>query len=169
MPEAASIGDTDLMTASSGLQVELHHLGVQTTDLDNAVEWYRDFLGCELAWTLETFSDLTRSRLPGITRLVEVARGDLRFHLFEQESAAAPAPAGAAGVQHVCLRCRDRGDMVAWNEHWCELYSSGRFHFVYDEQPTEIVEDPDGVLSFYCLDPNGLEFEFTWVPEETAR
>src|SRR5947209_2723869 len=61
-----------------------HHVGIETADLDNAIAWYGAFLGARPSWELETFSPLTRSRLPGIRRLVELVAGDLRLHLFER-------------------------------------------------------------------------------------
>lgn len=59
-------------------------------------------------------------------------------------------------------------EMSAWQRHWTRLYESGRFHFTRDEPATEIVTDDDGVQSFYAFDVNGLEYEFTWIPEAAS-
>nr|6ON1_A Chain A, L-DOPA dioxygenase [Streptomyces sclerotialus]6ON1_B Chain B, L-DOPA dioxygenase [Streptomyces sclerotialus]6ON1_C Chain C, L-DOPA dioxygenase [Streptomyces sclerotialus]6ON1_D Chain D, L-DOPA dioxygenase [Streptomyces sclerotialus]6ON1_E Chain E, L-DOPA dioxygenase [Streptomyces sclerotialus]6ON1_F Chain F, L-DOPA dioxygenase [Streptomyces sclerotialus]6ON3_A Chain A, L-DOPA extradiol dioxygenase [Streptomyces sclerotialus]6ON3_B Chain B, L-DOPA extradiol dioxygenase [Streptomyc len=143
-----------------------HHIGVQTSDLENSLGWYREFFGCEQNWSLEKFSDLTRSRLPGITRLVELAAGDLRIHVFERAADATPAPvAEVPQFQHLCLATRSPEEMTEWRDRWLELYESGRYTFVRDEGPTDIVVDEDGVLSLYVLDVNGLEYEFTYLPE----
>ncbi|MEU5694066.1 VOC family protein [Actinosynnema sp. NPDC020468] len=143
----------------------MHHVGVQTRDLANSLAWYRDFFGCAENWSLEEFSDLTRSRLPGITRLTEVVVGDLRFHLFERADDAGDPPAGdQVQFQHVCLAVSSADDMRLWRDRWLALRASGRYRFASDEGPTDVVEDADGVLSCYVLDPDGLEFELTFVP-----
>jgi catechol 2,3-dioxygenase-like lactoylglutathione lyase family enzyme len=143
-----------------------HHVGVQTDDLANAIGWYEEFLGCEQAWSLSIFSELTRSRLPGISRLVEVVIGDVRVHLFEREGRPATPPAeSVTRFQHVCLSVADPDDLRVLRDRWVSVYESGRFTFAWPDQPTEIVTDDDGVQSFYALDVNGLEFEFTCVPK----
>lgn len=142
-----------------------HHVGVQTSDLDNSLAWYRDFLGLEPSWTLTRFSELTRRRLPGIRRLTELVVGGVRVHLLERDSRAAPPP-GAAVVafQHVCVSLDAPEHLQTLRRRWVELYASGRYAFALPDQPSEIVVDDDGVHSFYALDVNGLEFEFTHVP-----
>ena len=142
----------------------LHHLGIQTTDLDNSVRWYRDYLGAEQAWSLDEFSELTHRRLPGIRKLAEVAIGEIRIHLFERPGQAADPAMSATRFQHLCIRVRSEADLAAMRERWIELYSSQRYAFALDEQPTDIVIDSDGVQSFYTYDVNGLEFEFTHMP-----
>ncbi|OJF15647.1 VOC family protein [Couchioplanes caeruleus] len=147
------------------LQPRVHHVGVQTSDLDNSVRWYREFFGARLNWELDRFSDLTLSRLPGIRRLVEVATDDLRVHLFDRATHTRELPpAEAYQFQHVCLQLDRPEELVAVRERWIELYESGRFSFARPDGPTDIVVDGDGVSSLYVFDPNGLEFEFTHVP-----
>ncbi len=140
-----------------------HHVGVQTVDLDNALSWYVDFLGAEVAWELTTFSELTRRRLPGIRRLAEIRLGDLRLHLIDR-GAVDPPPTTTAQFQHLCLVVPDSSDLEGYRSRWSELRRSGRYTFVSDEPPTEIVVDADGIRSFYALDPDGLELELTYVP-----
>jgi catechol 2,3-dioxygenase-like lactoylglutathione lyase family enzyme len=146
----------------------LHHLAVQTADLANALAWYTDFLGCRQAWTLSRFSELTLSRLPGITSLAELVCGTTRFHLFERrEPAGPPLPQVspmAQQFQHVCLQAGSHDALVVWRERWLALHATGRYVFALDERPTDVVIDDDGIESFYCRDVNGLEFEFTYVP-----
>ncbi|WP_329235025.1 VOC family protein [Streptomyces sp. NBC_00111] len=144
---------------------ELHHVGVQTGDLDNCLAWYQEFFGCRPNWTLDAFSDLTLSRLPGITRLTELAVAGLRFHLFERTGHDDAVPGGnTRQFQHICLSTGSAEELRAWRDRWIHLYDSGRYTFAGDEQPTDIVIDADGVQSCYVLDVNGLEFEFTYVP-----
>jgi catechol 2,3-dioxygenase-like lactoylglutathione lyase family enzyme len=144
-----------------------HHVGIQTNDLDNSISWYQDFFGCRPSWSLITFSELTRSRLPGITRLVELVIGDVRVHLFERAGRPTPSRGGGrAGdspvqFQHVCMAADSGSDLLEWRRRWQELFVSGRYTFALGDQPTEIVTDLDGTQSFYAFDVNGLEFEFT--------
>ncbi|WP_172381782.1 VOC family protein [Streptomyces sp. MNP-20] len=142
-----------------------NHIGVQTADLENSLNWYQDFFGCTPNWTLSTFSSLTLSRLPGITTLVELECGSVRFHLFDRQgSAAQPPDPKAAQYQHVCLQAASSAELVAWREHWLALFRSGSYTFADQETATDVVVDADGVESFYFLDVNGLEFEFTYIP-----
>jgi catechol 2,3-dioxygenase-like lactoylglutathione lyase family enzyme len=145
-----------------------HHVGVQTTDLDNSVRWYREFLGCEQAWSLDRFSELTLSRLPGIRALTEMVLGDVRVHLFERPGRGSEPAESAVQFQHFCFRVSAAEDLVRLRRRWTDLYASGRYTFALDEQPTAIVTDDDGVQSFYTYDVNGLEFEFTYLPDDQS-
>jgi catechol 2,3-dioxygenase-like lactoylglutathione lyase family enzyme len=143
----------------------VHHIAVQTADFEQSMAWYREFFGCETSWTLEKFSDLTLSRLPGITRLAELAAGPTRFHVFARGAdLSEPPPPGTQQFQHVCLDAWSAGGLAAWRERWISLYDSGRYAFTVPERATDIVTDEDGVQSFYCRDVNGLEYEFTYDP-----
>lgn len=144
----------------------LHHLGIQTADLDNCLSWYRDFFDGEVTWTLDRFSDLTRSRLPGITRLTEIRVGDVRLHFFERDGRTDRRPGGnEVQFQHACMATASPEELKGWRERWLEHYGSGRYRFARPDRPSEIVIDDDGVQSFYAFDVNGLEFEFTYVPD----
>ncbi|MQS05743.1 VOC family protein [Streptomyces sp. IF17] len=149
-----------------GVRPRIHHVGVQTADLDNCLQWYLDFFGAEKRWELDRFSDLTLSRLPGIGRLVEIAVGDLRFHLFDRSDHNGRVPEDESfQFQHVCLQVDTPEDLEVVRGRWIELYDSGRFAFARQDPPTDIVIDGDGVRSLYLFDVNGLEYEFTHVPE----
>jgi hypothetical protein len=130
----------------------------------NSVRWYQDFLGCEPAWTLDRFSELTRSRLPGIRALTEMVVGNVRVHLFERPGRVSDPAQSAIQFQHFCYCVNAAEDLLTIRRRWIELYESGRYTFALDEQPTDIVVDDDGIQSFYAYDVNGLEFEFTYVP-----
>jgi catechol 2,3-dioxygenase-like lactoylglutathione lyase family enzyme len=146
-------------------KARVHHVGIQTADLDNCVNWYIAFFGGEKKWALDRFSELTTSRLPGIGRLVEVAVGDIRFHLFDRagHNRAIPDPVGFQ-FQHVCIQVDTAEELRHVRDRWTLLYESGRFSFAHDEAPTDIVVDSDGVESLYLYDVNGLEFEFSFLP-----
>jgi catechol 2,3-dioxygenase-like lactoylglutathione lyase family enzyme len=152
------------MTRSAGMK--LHHLGVQTADLNNCLEWYLEFFGAEKRWELDQFSELTLSRLSGIRRLVEISAGDVRIHLFDRagHSQTQPEPNGFA-FQHACVSVSSPEELADMRRKWIELYDSGRFSFASAEQPTKIVVDDDGVQSLYVLDVNGLEYEISYVPD----
>src|SRR3982750_3443781 len=124
-------------------QPQFHHVGIQTNDLPNSVRWYRDFLGCEQAWTLDRFSELTRSRLPGIRVLSEMVVGDVRVHLFERPGRCLDPADSAVQFQHVCYSVAAAEDLVALRRRWIELYESGRYTFAVDGQPTGIVVDAE--------------------------
>jgi catechol 2,3-dioxygenase-like lactoylglutathione lyase family enzyme len=142
-----------------------HHVGVQTQNLDNSVRWYSEFLGCTRAWTLDRFSDLTRSRLPGIRSLTEMVLGDVRIHLFERPGKPQdPTTDSRNQFQHFCFVVDNPRELETMHRRWLDLFASGTFEFVRDDPPTDIVVDDDGVQSFYAYDVNGLEFEFTFVP-----
>ncbi|WP_328912419.1 MULTISPECIES: VOC family protein [unclassified Streptomyces] len=148
------------------MTVHHHHIGIQTADLDNCLAWYLDYFGARETWTLHRFSELTRSRLPGITRLTEVLVGDARFHLFERTGQDGRPPGdNTARFQHTCLEAESPEQLHSWRERWIELHDSGRYSFARSEGPTRIDVDADGVQSFYTYDVNGLEFEFTYVPD----
>jgi catechol 2,3-dioxygenase-like lactoylglutathione lyase family enzyme len=149
---------------TSTLTLTLHHIGVQTTDFDNSVAWYKQFFGCHVNWTLDKFSELTLSRLPGIQRLAELAVGEVRFHVFDRSGLDAP-PLDVLQFQHVCLRASSADELRRWRDRWNELRDGGEFSFTRPDLPTDIVTDADGIQSFYAFDVNGLEFEFTYLPE----
>lgn len=146
-----------------------HHIGVQTADLENSLAWYTDFFRGQVNWSLDHFSELTLSRLPGIVRLVEVTAAGLRFHLFERAGQDTPLPLRRARqFQHVCLDTDSLAEIQAWRARWIDLHDSGKYEFAFPDQPSYIDTDSSGVSSFYCLDPDGLEFEFTHLPDDVS-
>lgn len=143
----------------------LHHIAIQTRNLENCRVWYQDFFGCHVSWSLSAFNELTLSRLPGITQLIEVVVGDLRFHLFERDrNCVHDSTMGAAQFQHVCISVDSHFELDNWRHRWLDLFASGRYEFALPDPPTDVVVDASGVESFYAFDVNGLEFEFTYVP-----
>lgn len=149
--------------------LSLHHIAVQTADLNASIAWYRDFFGADVMWTLDTFSELSMERLPGLSGLAELVAGGLRFHVFTRgpEHGVAP-PADSNQYQHICIEVRTPEELRSWQAKWMSVYESGAHSFTRREAATEIVVDSDGVESFYAFDVNGLEFEFTYLPGERA-
>jgi catechol 2,3-dioxygenase-like lactoylglutathione lyase family enzyme len=141
-----------------------HHVGIQTNDLENSLSWYEAFLGCRRVWTLDRFSELTRSRLPGIRTLTEIVVGEIRLHLFERPGRVPDPTESAVQFQHLCLHVDAAEDLRTLRQRWIELFQSGRYSYASEEQPTDVVTDSDGIQSFYAYDVNGLELEFTYVP-----
>jgi catechol 2,3-dioxygenase-like lactoylglutathione lyase family enzyme len=159
VPDKASARPAPLVGA-------IDHVGIQTMDLANAVSWYQEYLGCTVSWEMnDGFSDLSRRRLPGLARLVEVAVGDIRLHLFTRDTGVHGPPASEVNqFQHLCIRVGTPEQLRLWRSRWLELYESGRYTFVRAEPATEIDIDGQGMQSFYAYDPNGLEIEFTYLP-----
>ncbi|MYR83404.1 VOC family protein [Streptomyces sp. SID685] len=153
------------MTNPNPNPIRCHHVALQTDDLANSVAWYQDFFGGRATWSTDRVSELTTSRLPGITRITEVAVGGLNFHLFERDRRDdQPLPVSRIEFQHVCLAVGSPAELTGWRDRWQRLYDSGRYRFARPDEPSAIVVDDQDVRSFYCLDVNGLEFEFTHVP-----
>lgn len=145
----------------------IDHVGIQTMDLENAVSWYQEFLGCRISWQMDGgFSDLSLRRLPGLAHLVEVAVGEIRLHLFTRERGTDGPPAGEVNqFQHLCIRVDTPEQLRLWRGRWLELHESGRYSFVRAEPASEIDVDGQGMQSFYAYDVNGLELEFTYQPD----
>ncbi|WP_433574268.1 VOC family protein [Nocardia brasiliensis] len=146
-----------------------HHLAIQTDDVDATIEWYREFLGATVEWSLDSFSPLTHDRLPGIEKLVELKKGDLRFHVFDRagHSKDGPDPLGYQ-FQHVGITVRRPADLVRLRAQWLQVRERSDIAWARDDPPSDIVTDADGMQSLYVLDPNGLELEFIYFPEAAS-
>ena len=154
-----------MITQPTGCGLVFHHLAVQTADFGCTVAWYQEFFGCTLSWTLKEFSELTKSRLPGINELAELTVGSTRFHIFTRKAGLdRPPPRDTLQYQHVCMSVDSPDELLTWRQRWLDIYGSGRYAFTIDSSATEVDIDAAGVQSFYCYDPNGLEYEFTHDP-----
>jgi catechol 2,3-dioxygenase-like lactoylglutathione lyase family enzyme len=152
-----------LVPSVAGLR--FHHVAVQTADMDVSTEWYQKFFDAEITWTLDTFSQLSMERLPGLSRVTELKAGELRFHLFSRNLLTAlPPNPDTNQFQHVCLEVSSPEELRNWRVRWMSIFDSGQFCFAGGTPATEIVTDSDGVQSFYAVDVNGVEFEFTCLP-----
>ncbi|NSC25604.1 VOC family protein [Streptomyces albus subsp. chlorinus] len=139
----------------------IHHVAVQTDDVESTVKWYEEFLGATVEWTLSAFSPLTRSRLPGIEKLVELKVGTVRFHVFDRagHTRRGPDPRGYQ-FQHIGITVDSHDDLVELRKRWWRARERQDLTWARDEPPSDIVTDDDGMQSLYVLDPNGLEMEF---------
>lgn len=137
----------------------LHHVAIETANLDNCAAWYREFLGFERTWTLTQFSRVTESRLPGIVRLSEIAWGPIRLHVFERAHSVPARRDSVSVLQHLCLAMPSVQELEASRSRWLTLFHSGRFTYVRQDEPTQLETDDAGVVSFYAYDVDGLELE----------
>jgi catechol 2,3-dioxygenase-like lactoylglutathione lyase family enzyme len=134
------------------------HIAIRVTSLSISVPWYTRYFSGREMWTLTEFSDLTRSRLPGISTLVEIAAGEVKFHLFEQDETVA-GPAGLrAGFQHIGMRVGSLDELEQLRDRWVELSLDPQV--VTSGSASELTADATTkTVSFYCTDPDGTEFE----------
>jgi catechol 2,3-dioxygenase-like lactoylglutathione lyase family enzyme len=150
--------------------IRFHHIGVQTADIDGTVRWYSEFFdGGNVNWTLDEFSELTRSRLPGISRLVEFQVGGVRIHVYDRSGIDGRSRPPVASFQHCGLTVATAEELYDYRQRWYELARSGRFPTARWAEPSEVVFDSDGVGSLYVEDPNALEIELTYVPDDSGR
>lgn len=153
--------------------MQLHHVGIQTAsaNFDSTLQWYAQlFERGSVNWTLDCFSNLTQSRLPGISRLVEFQIDGLRLHIFDRDDGV-DRPLGARWpqFQHVGIAVSSADELHRYRDRWIELSRSGQFSSSRWSAPSEVVFDVEGVGSLYVQDVNGLEIEFTYVPDGMAR
>lgn len=134
------------------------HIAVRVSSLSASVPWYTRFFAGRQTWALTEFSDLTRSRLPGISALTEIVAGEVKFHLFEQQIAASAGNAGYGDVQHVGIHVDSINELKALRDRWVEL--SRDPDIAASGSVTELTTDASTrTVSFYCTDPDGTEFE----------
>lgn len=147
------------------LAPKFNHIAIQTDDVDATIWWYEEFLGATMEWSLDSFSSLTHARLPGIKRLVELKKGDLRFHVFDrtEHTQEGPRPLDFQ-FQHVGIAVERPAQLVELRERWLRVRETADVRWQRDEPPSDIVIDADGMRSLYVLDPNGLELEFIHFP-----
>ena len=150
--------------------MQVHHIGVQTADIDATLDWYSQFFeGGKENWTLDRFSKLTLSRLPGISRLVEFQIDAVRFHFYDREGIDQAPRVPGPEFQHCGLIVASADELPRYRERWFELARNGRFTVPHWSDPSDVVFDGDGVGSLYVEDVNGLEIEFTYIPDDAAR
>lgn len=146
------------------MNIRLNHIAIQTNDFENSVNWYKDYFGCQENWYLDKFSELTKSRLPTISKLTELQVNQLRFHIFDLTGPHQSPSENALQYQHFCVEVDSLEELNEMKSRWVNLYESGKYSFKRDELPTEIVSDADGITVFYALDVDGLEFEVMLNP-----
>jgi glyoxylase I family protein len=129
-----------------------HHAALSTPDLDRCLAFYRDQLGCQVAWTFgwpagtpaaDAIVDLPDSA----ARAAMLKLGDSFLEVFEFTSPPPPAPTGRRpvhqhGITHVAIEVRDL------HSEYARLKAAGmEFHSPPQAQESGFVvygRDPDG-------------------------
>jgi len=140
------------------MPVTFHHVAAVTRDAEASAEWYRQVFELRPNWTLETFAQLTLDRLPGLKRIDELVTTGFRIHLMEMANTEAARPADFALFQHACFAVDTAEELERVRDRAAATGSA--------VPPTEIITDDDGVRSCYLTDPDGLEWEVTWIPAD---
>lgn len=145
--------------------MKFDHIAIQVPELKNTLLWYQDFFSCKINWILKEkdFSPLTRSRFPGIEQIVEIENHFLKFHLFNTDNLEINA-CQHAKLQHICFLVQNKNDLLTYKNRWQTFFNAGTYNFAPNQcYATEIIADKAGNQSFYFTDPNGLEFEASYL------
>ncbi len=150
------------------MNFKLDHVGIQTADFDNTVKWYKDFFECEEIWsrTIEQLPVPIQNRMPLSSKLVELCKNDLRFHIFDIVTEHVQQPKNALHMEHFCVEVETFEELIELRERWISLFKSGAYTFVRDDMPTEIIPSSAGMQGFYAHDPNGIELEAFYLPKQ---
>jgi catechol 2,3-dioxygenase-like lactoylglutathione lyase family enzyme len=138
--------------------VSFCHLVVGVTDMDRALEFYRDVLGMEVVFeTLisgEPFDAVLHATRKQEGRVVGGLLGGLMVELLSlgaKPAADKPARRGIIGLQNVSLSVDDLDDTHR------RITAAG---YTPDQEPFEI----GGVRMFFVKDPDGTPVEFIELP-----
>jgi catechol 2,3-dioxygenase-like lactoylglutathione lyase family enzyme len=137
--------------------VSFCHLMVGVTDMDRALEFYRDALGMDVVFeTLisgEPFDAVLHAKRKQEGRVVGGLLGGLMVELLSLGAAAADKPArrGITGIQNISL------SVVDLNDTHRRIREAG---YPPDQDPFEI----GGVRMFFVKDPDGTPVEFIELP-----
>jgi catechol 2,3-dioxygenase-like lactoylglutathione lyase family enzyme len=139
--------------------VSFCHLVVGVTDMDRALEFYRDVLGMEVIFeTLisgEPFDAVLHAKRQQEGRVVGGLLGGLMVELLSlgaKPGAEKPARRGITGIQNVSLSVTDLNDTHR------RVRDAG---YPPDQEPFEI----GGVRMFFVKDPDGTPVEFIELPD----
>lgn len=138
--------------------VSFCHLVVGVTDMDRALEFYRDVLGMDVVFeTLisgEPFDAVLHAKREQEGRVVGGLLGGLMVELLSlgaKPGAEKPARRGVTGIQNVSLSVTDLNDTHR------RIRDAG---YQPDQEPFEI----GGVRMFFVKDPDGTPVEFIELP-----
>lgn len=138
--------------------VSFCHLVVGVTDMDRALEFYRDVLGMDVVFeTLisgEPFDAVLHAKREQEGRVVGGLLGGLMVELLSlgaKPGAEKPARRGITGIQNVSLSVTDLNDTHR------RIRDAG---YQPDQEPFEI----GGVRMFFVKDPDGTPVEFIELP-----
>ncbi|WP_339386366.1 VOC family protein [Vibrio caribbeanicus] len=133
--------------------MKIDHVGIQVKSLENSINWYKYVFSGEISWELESFSELTTSRLPNILKLVEIKSDDLKIHLFESKDIS-DSSNNRSQIQHTAIELDSKEKMKSIIDRVRELNVERSVNSISD-----IVTDSSNVSSCYFTDPEGNEFE----------
>ncbi|MFQ5635256.1 MAG: VOC family protein [Gammaproteobacteria bacterium] len=129
-----------------------HHAAISTPDLERCLDFYKNVVGCEEAWSFEwpagtAEADTMTGLENSAARAVMLKLGDSFLEVFEYSSPAArpldpDRPVCDHGISHVCLLVRDL------HGEYARMRAAGmRFHSEPLAQDSGFVvygRDPDG-------------------------
>lgn len=112
------------------MRADLHHVHLFASDLEASIGWWRDMLGCEIAYDGDF----------GGARNVFMRVGAGRLHLYEQKPRRPPGGA----VHHVGIQCRDLKGLVArmkarGTEFRGEMREFGNWRYIMCAAPDEVL------------------------------
>jgi len=146
------------MTDAVVTDVSFCHLVVGVTDMDRALEFYRDVLGMEVIFeTLisgEPFDAVLHAKRKQEGRVVGGLLGGLMVELLSlrtEPAADKPARRGITGIHNLSLSVTDLNDTHR---------RIGDAGYTPDQEPFEI----GGVRMFFVKDPDGTAVEFIELP-----
>lgn len=151
------------------MNFKLDHVGIQTADFENTVQWYKDFYGCEETWsrTAEQLPPAIQRRMPLSTRLVELCKNEVRFHVFDMVTDEVQPARQLVNLEHYCVEVETLEELKELRQRWIDLFNSKKYTFKRDDMPTELIPSSDGMQGFYAHDPNGIELEAFYLPPKS--
>lgn len=133
--------------------MRLDHVGVQLTQLDKNLDWYKYVFNCEKSWELDQFSPTTLSRLPGIKRLIELKNEDLKLHLFERSDLDSSSNVRSQ-FQHTAIAVKSKKEIESIIDRVRKTQEQSCI-----ESISEIITDEESMTCCYFFDPEGNEYE----------
>lgn len=122
--------------------ITVGHVGLNVTDLDRSIDFYRDALGVEI---------IGRADADG-RRYAFLGTGDVPMITLWQQSAA-PFPTDRAGLHHLAFQV---ADLAALTEVEARLRTLGAA--IRDD--TGVTGEPAAAGQLFCFDPDGIRLEF---------
>jgi len=138
-------------------RASISHIALTVSDLDRSTEFYDKifkFMGYLRTQVPESTQRAMRTSLtawvgPGYSISIRPSKG---------ESARRPPDRNAPGLNHMAFYAEDRADIEAMHKLLKEIGAQ-----ILDP-PAEYPYSP-GYFAVYFTDPDGLKFEFAYIPE----
>jgi glyoxylase I family protein len=137
-------------------RASISHIALTVSDLDRSIEFYDKifkFMGYLRDEVPESIQQALRTRLrswvgPGYSISIRPSRGEFAGRLHDRD---------APGFNHMAFYAEDKADIEAMYVLLKEIGAR-----ILDP-PTEYPYSP-GYFAVYFTDPDGLKFEFAYVP-----